>query len=162
MNTAWPITATHFSPFYIYIFFFCASLFISAHAYEISDNMKSGWKEVAQRSVYGLQRVNRAVTIRPPFGQLAAIVAIVRLSVAHRFGALEVSGLGCKSFTHSSSEHKYVETFSTDSCRGLGSCLSSFEYQITLPIMRSGYKDPEMYTIKNIKNINIHFFEFLD
>lgn len=28
--------------------------------------------------------------------------------------------------------------------------------------MRSGYEDPEMYTIKNVKNINMYFFKYLD
>jgi len=48
-------------------------------------------EEAAQRSVYGLQRVNRAVII---FVQLAAIVAIAIVYICGPvFGALEVSGL---------------------------------------------------------------------
>jgi len=51
-------------------------------------------EEAVQRSVYGLQRVNRAVIIRRSFVQLAAIVAIAIVYICGPvFGALEVSGL---------------------------------------------------------------------
>lgn len=149
---------------YVYIFCFCASLFISAHAYEISDNMKSGWKEVAQRSVYGLQRVNRAVTIRPPFVQPATCCNCRNCAAecgppfwgtwGKRLRLLEFHSLVFWTQVSWDFFHRQL--------RGLGSCLSSFEYQITLPIMRSGYEDPEMYTIKNVKNINMYFFKYLD
>lgn len=77
MNTAQPIRATHFSPFFPPRF-----SFLLMHTKLVAiRSPNSEWSagkagKAVHSSVYGLQRVNRAVIIRRSFVQLAAIVAI--------------------------------------------------------------------------------------